>query len=188
MLATQPVVEALLLRALRASEVPFFAQLAASADAAVLRECPGLTISLGNETAVSTVGPDGDIWTPRYPVTFVTSVTIDGVAHTALTFEPYGPIAPSDDARWTPGRRATVVYGFGFAAAPADLGLIASELVVTALTGPRGGVRQEQLGDHMVGYGSGADGGRIRLDGDQRRRVRRYRRQITSIALDRAGP
>lgn len=195
-LATQPNVEALLLRALTATEATYFAALAAMADTAIEAEAPGLTIAAGTETVDLRVGLDGELWTPRYPVTAVTSVTINGLAVTDPDFDKYGAIrapraftwADKLDASWPHGAEAEVEYAYGFADPPADLELIAAEMVASSIVNPKGDVRQEQLGDHMVGWGAGANGSRVRLDDEQRRKVRRYRRQITSLPIDRAGP
>lgn len=196
-LATQANVEALLLRALTANELIHFAALAALADTAIEGELPGFTLAADSETVDVRVNLDGELWTPSYPVTAVTSVTFNGAAVADPDFEAFGPIRPpaswgwSDKYRdaWPHGAVASVSYTFGYAPGdePASLGLVAAEMVAAALTGPQGGVRQEQLGDHMVGYSDKAAGGRVRLDDEQRRKVRRFRRQITSLPIDRAG-
>lgn len=197
MLATRANVEALLLRALTAAEAEHFDALAAMADAAVEAELPGLALEPGAETATVRVNADGEVWTPRYPVVSVASLTIDGSP--VLVDEPvdaYGPLrAPSAAdwrSKWAPswpdGAVAQVTYAFGFDVPPPGLALIAAEALVVAMLGPRGGLQQEQLGDHMQGFRGSVIGGAVRFDEAQLRKLRRFRRRIDSATIRRSGP
>jgi len=164
------------------------------AEAIVAGDMPGFTFGPVVDGEV-TIDPDGDdlLVLPYYPVTGITSITVDGVAIAAdgYTFDTLGNvrrrlggvIADADDSgltyRW-PDRGVDIVvtysYGVASASPPAEVTAVVAELAAGRIVNPSQ-VAQESLGDRSIAYGAVADGANSDgLSKSQRHRLRHWRR------------
>ena len=162
------------------------------AEGIVAGELPGFVFGAVVDAEV-TIDPDGDdfLELPFYPVTGITSVTVNGaaLAATDYTFDTLGFVRrrvtsvadPSTDTgltyRW-PDRGVDIVvtYSYGVASAtpPAEVVAVVAELAAGRIVNPSQAA-QESLGDRSISFGSGGATG-DGLNDDQRRRLRHWRR------------
>lgn len=182
-------VEALLRRTLTPEEQTWAQRLLDMADDAITAEVPGVSFDAVVTGAVATfrlVTCDDELWLPGRPVTAVTSIVINGQALNPGSYavSRWGPLRAS--GFWRPWTDITVTWNYGFATPPGDVVNIAADLVARALNDPNN-VRSETIGQYSHTYAS-AGGPALSLDGDQRRRLNRYRIKRTSIPIEPAAP
>lgn len=160
-------VAVLLGRALTGDEEDRADRLIAIAESLVEAELPGFSFASGTETASIVSDDPAVIWTPRYPVTAVSSVMIDGATLTSgdgYWWTDKGRIELSAagtpwivNSTWpsSPWPTCTVLYDYGLDPPPPVLAGVVAAMVAGALrfqgTNP-GGVRSETIGSYSVAY------------------------------------
>lgn len=184
-LADLSLVSALIGRDLDEAETDRFETLAGYVDTLIVGECPGLTTSpTDDDTHTVTIDPPRDtLWTEHYPVTAVSSITVDGTA------------VDLDDIAWTRLGRLTwrsghywsgdIVTTYDHGTPPADLAAAAAEVLAAAFTGAAGTdtPASESLGPWSVTYNQTTMMGRL---AGQKRTLRRWRRHTaTSVIVGR---
>jgi hypothetical protein len=138
------------------------------AESAVEAMLPGFSFAAGSETVDIGWHDPNVMWTPRYPVAAINSITIAGgpVDLTGVRFDPKGKIEllPAGDPvinRAAPAGWATVTvdYDFGLDPPPPVLAGIVATMVATVLrrqgTNPNN-VLSETIGSYQVSYGAAA--------------------------------
>lgn len=134
-------VAALLGRALTAAEQVRSARLLEFGEAAVEDALPGFSVAVGTEEAI-VIPHGGEVWTPRYPVSAVNSVTVAGseVDAAAFTFTEKGLIRFVRSVAWpfdrdypTLGTTVVVDYDFGLDPPPAAVANVVAASVVAVL-------------------------------------------------------
>lgn len=178
-LATQDMVQALLLRDLTTQEAVYFPVLADAADAAIAAAAPGVAFVAGEDT-VTVATTSGEAWLPFRPIEDIESAAVDGEA------------IPADAISWTRWGRFTtsfpaadqamveVTYNYGFTSPPAAVAVIAAELVVARFSRPGGAVksRSETVGPFTLNESYvDADGSGMFLSAAQRKVLSHYGRR-----------
>lgn len=134
-------VETLLGRDLTTTEADRAFRLVDLAQGLIEGELPGFTINPGTETVEVTPGSD-EMWTPRYPVTAINSITVDDIAVTGTEFNQLGRIRYTtsllDDfeVNLSPFTSSTVTidYDYGFDdLIPDDVSLVVAGMVSSVL-------------------------------------------------------
>lgn len=134
----------LLGRAFTGDEEDRASRLVEMAEAAVESALPGFNFTAGTETATLHLEDhDGILWTPKYPVTAITSVTSAGTAlpSSAYTFNEQGRILVFDAASYVVNAShydlwcgpVVVDYDFGLDPVPADMAGFVAGLVAGTL-------------------------------------------------------
>lgn len=203
-MSQQDDVEAILGRDLTVDEAARLPRLLELAAGAVEAALPGFTIAVGNETKTIESRGDGLLWTPRWPVASIDSISdADNVTVPASAYrhDDKGRIdlwcdewgcSPVINASWRGWCGPfTIAYHYGFATLPNDLaGLIAAPVAARLRqqsTNP-GNVAQdsETIGSytHSVSYGTASDRASIAagfaVSGDADA-LRRWRRQASAV-------
>ena len=162
------------------------------AEGIVAGDMPGLTFGAGTETVTLYGDADEVLWLPKYPVTAVTSVTIDGVALVAgdytvgtlgnlrrLSSSISDPQLSGTPGLWPDAGTAIVVtydYGISSSACPPELSAVVTELVAGRVANPEQ-LTQESMGDRSHSYAApAAAGAGDSLSAGQRNRLRHWRR------------
>lgn len=121
------------------------------------------------ESSTDTITLDGkggrELLVPRWPVTSVTSVTVDGIVlvfgeDEDFTWSDYGVIERHDDCWPTTRRSIGIVYTAGLATIPLDLKRIAWRLAASTWDNP-GGLESEKIGDWSGKWTSGMLSGEL---------------------------
>jgi hypothetical protein len=190
-------VEDLLGRELTTEEGYRVDRLIEMAEAAVESALPGFSIAADSET-VDVRSHDGELWTPRYPVTAIASLNLgDAVLSAAgYQFTEFGHVVFGERSilnsfeiepwRWSsdPGPY-TVTYSYGLDPLPADVASAVAGMVAATLrqqaTNPDN-VASESLGAYAVTYGTTADRSSVNsglvTNDDLRHQLRRWRRTV----------
>jgi hypothetical protein len=162
-------IEVLLGRELTTPEAARAQRLAELAAGKLSDTHPGFTIEADDETAVINLEATGGFWTPKYPVTAINSLEVDGNTIPAgqYLFDQWGRIRASTTPLnewelngWTLGTwagTATVNYDFGFTTWPDDVTLTVAAMVATAIsrqTANPAQIQAETLGAYSVTYGN----------------------------------
>lgn len=166
-------------------------RLIARAEGIVAADMPGLSFDTGTEEARLEGDGDDYIVLPRYPVTAVHSVTIEGTAlpATDYSFDTLGRVrrlyAGSSSPHLLEGSRGrwpdagvviVVSYDYGFGATSVDpaIAAVVAELVAGRVNNPEH-VTQESIGDRSHSFAETAGAGDD-LTAGQRHRLRHWRR------------
>lgn len=181
-------VEATLVRPLTLEEQAAASRLVELVEAEVLGHLPGYDLGPASTETVAVTGSYEQLKLPRYPVTAVTAVSVNGAALAASTWSvtPKGyltlpaefPSGNGPDGSWTPV--VTVTYTHGQPAAGSPLVLLVAEAVASHLQAAGSqGLRSMSLGDYSEAYESRRPVGLV-----DRARLNPYRRSgIGSILL-----
>lgn len=160
-------VATLLGRDLTDAEVPRADRLASFAAAKLTDTLPGFTVEAGTETVELNPETTGNVWTPKYPVTAINSLEVDGNTITAgqYLFDQWGRIRASTtpidtwqlNGFWTPVSTVAIDYDFGFDPITDDVSLAIASMVAAAIqrqgTNPSQ-IQAETLGAYSVTYGN----------------------------------
>lgn len=206
-------VQALLLRELTDNEQQWFDRLADFAQAQVEAALPGFAIEAGSETAEVLTAAGGELWTPKYPVREVTSLTFGSgvIASSSYLVNELGKIEMGVRTLlnefevnlcdgWPSTGVYTVEYDYGFdtedtdgdghaEGAPLDVvhviaNVLARAFKISAAGGE--GVRQESLGSYSVTY-EGTTDVILQVVEQEVRMLRRWKRnRMVSTPLKRA--
>lgn len=160
-------VEALLLRQLTDDEAQWFPRLIALVEGQLEGMLSGFSVSAGEET-VDVAAHGGELWTPRYPVTEITSISIGDAVLSATSYEfteqghvTFGTRAILNEFEinmiddWRVDDMYTVEYAYGFETLPGSVtAALASAVARSFRTAASGGagVSQETLGSYSVTY------------------------------------
>jgi hypothetical protein len=161
------------------------------AEGILAGDMPGLTFGAAAETVTLEADGDSYLTCPRYPVTGITSITINGsaLAATDYTFDILGRIkrrsalitetagGGGTRVNWPDaGVDIVVAYSYGFAASavPPYMTGVVAELAAGRVINPEQRA-QESLGDRSVSFASTAGSG-DQLTAGQRNLLRNWRR------------
>lgn len=195
-MSTVTDIEAILGRDLTTEEAYRVPRLIEMAEAAVSRALPGFSLVEGDET-VTIVGHGNEIWTPKYPVTAINSLTVGAAVFTdgSYTFDDKGKITFGEQtilnafeiepwAWYSEPGPFTIDYDFGLAELPADIagaiaGAVAVQIRQYAIN--PGNVKSESLGAYSVTY---SDSEAIGITDSLRHQLRGWRRNAqVSVAM-----
>lgn len=164
---TNADVETVLGRTMTAAEAVRSTRLIQFAEARFEATFPGFSIATGTETVEVAAPRDGELWTPKYPVTAVSAVTADDVAVSLASFDIKGKLlVPGDtlDTTYTwqlnlptwLGVTWEVTYAFGKSPLPLEIVEVIAGMVAGVIrrhaTNPDN-VQSEMLGAYQVSYG-----------------------------------
>jgi len=185
-------VEAALVRQLTDAELGVVYRVLDLVEAEVLVHLPGYDLEpVSSETVTVTARHGETLYLPRYPVTAVLAVSVNGVALAAslwsvsakgvLTLSADVPSANGPEWGWGWGSTVTVTYSHGQPAAGSPLVLLIAEAVASHLRAAASdGLRSMTLGDYSESYGPQSSSGGL-VD---RKRLAPYRRSaVGSIVL-----
>jgi hypothetical protein len=172
-------VEVILGRELTTDEDARVDRLLTMAEGALEDALPGFSLATGSETVDiwrrgdTAIGPDGTIWTPRYPVTAITSIKVLDLTVPfpfGYRFDLFGQIIFAPWENWLPVINApwlaqgftpyVVNYNFGLSTVPADIASAIAAPVAAMLRQQKANpddLTSESIGSYNVRYRSKGD-------------------------------